>query len=492
LRLSQLLRGIQFQLLTGDIDVDIKGIYYDSRRVVPGSLFVCVSGFKTDGHLYIKQAVQKGAVAVIVEKEAELCEKDVTYLLTSSTRKALPVLASNFYQAPSLQMRVIGVTGTNGKTTTTHLIKAILEEAGKKTAVIGTLYAQIDGERRELGQTTPEALEIEDFMSFCRDKNAEYIVMEVSSHALDLYRVDKIDFNVAVYTNLSQDHLDYHKNMDNYKDAKLKLFRMIPRQPGNYSVINIDDAYSEEFIKAAGPSYYTYGLKKEADIKAKNLSVSLAGSRFTVKHKEETININMKLIGLFSAYNALAAIACALNEGISSDIVKSALEKVEGVPGRFEQVKCGQNFTVVVDYAHTPDGLENILRTGKQIAKKRIITVFGCGGDRDRGKRPLMGEIAARYSDFCIVTSDNPRSEEPEAIIADIIPGLHKVKGSHYTVITDRREAIGYAIHLAREGDLVIIAGKGHETYQLVKDRVLEFDDRKVAAEFLGGRENGG
>jgi len=486
LKLKDLLKGIEFSVLAGELDKEISGIYYDSRRVTPGALFVCVSGFKTDGHLYASQAVKKGAAAVLVEKEISI-NKDVTCILTPNNREIMPQLAANYYQEPSKNMRVVGVTGTNGKTTITHLIKAILEEAGKTTGIMGTLYARIGEDEKEYGNTTPEAFEIEEFMSLSRSKKGEYVIMEVSSHALDLHRVEKIHFNTAIFSNLSQDHLDYHRNMNNYKESKLKLFQMIPPEDHNFCVVNADDTYGQDFINASGPACYTYGIKNKADVQAENLSISLKGSSFSVKYKNGDFNLNLKLIGLFNVYNTLAAVTFALEEGISPEIIKSALGKVNGVPGRFEQVNCGQDFTVIVDYAHTPDGLENILKTGRQIKANRMITVFGCGGDRDRTKRPQMGEIAARYSDFSIVTSDNPRSEEPKSIIDDIIPGLDKVKDSRYAIIVDRREAIRQAIHLAKKGDLLIIAGKGHETYQLVKDQVLDFDDRKVAEEFLKG-----
>jgi len=484
--LADLLKGIEYTVIIGEIEVDIKGIAYDSRQVEPGYLFVCISGFKTDGHLYIDQAIKNGACAVLIEKTIDHIDA-VTVIMTVNNRRALALLASNFYDRPSHNMKVIGITGTNGKTTTTHLIKAILEEAGLKTGLMGTLYAQVDNKTIDFGHTTPEAPEVEKFMEICQDNKAQHLVMEVSSHALDLYRVDCIDFNIAVFTNLTQDHLDYHNNMEKYLASKLKLFNMITPENKNFVVVNADDNYSGDFIQAAKAKVYTYGLSDNSDIKATNVKIDLKGSQFTLSFKGLTTNIKVKLIGMFSIYNVLAAIAVSLGEGISLEIIKTALEKVNGVPGRFEQVDEGQDFTVVVDYAHTPDGLENILKTGRQLTTNRIITVFGCGGDRDRGKRPLMGEVAARYSDFCVVTSDNPRSEDPEAIINDIVPGLDRVKDSRYAIVIDRREAINHAVHLARPGDLLIIAGKGHETYQLVKDKVLDFDDRKVAIEFLKG-----
>nr|WP_242848847.1 UDP-N-acetylmuramoyl-L-alanyl-D-glutamate--2,6-diaminopimelate ligase [Syntrophomonas palmitatica] len=486
MKLLELMKGIEYSLKSGDIEIDITGITYDSRKVKAGFLFVCISGFRTDGHMFIDQAIQNGAAAVLAEKEVDV-RAEAALCLTSSTRQALAIAAGNFYQHPSRALRVIGVTGTNGKTTTTHLIKAILDEAGYKTSIIGTLYGMIGSQAAEMGHTTPEAPELEEFMLSSLQAGVQYAIMEVSSHALDLYRVDGIDFNSAVFTNLTQDHLDYHQTMHNYLLSKLKLFNRLAVKDSNFTVVNGDDGAAQEFIKASANHCYTYGINKNADVRAENVKTGMKGSTFKVKWTKGEFIINMKLIGIFSIYNALAAICFALGEGIQTDIIKSALEKVEGVAGRFETVNCGQKFSVIVDYAHTPDGLENILSTARSITPNRLICLFGCGGDRDRTKRPLMGEVAARYADFCVVTSDNPRSEDPQAIINDIIPGLEKVPDSRYAIIIDRREAIHHALNLAREGDMVIIAGKGHETYQLVKGIKYDFDDRKIAAEILKG-----
>lgn len=487
MQLRKMMQGIDYNLIAGELNQDIQGISYDSRKVKPGDLFICIPGLKTDGHKYADQAISRGAAAVLVEREI-LTTGEAAVLLTADCRMVMPIVSSNFYGQPSNDIKVVGVTGTNGKTTTTHLIKAILEEQGAKVGIMGTLYARMGSHETILGNTTPESVDIQEFMSLVRHEQGEYMVMEVSSHALDLGRVDNIYFHAAVFTNLTQDHLDYHLTMDKYKESKLKLFYNLSQENGQFAVINADDSSAYDFIQASGGNYFSYGILKEADVKAAQLEFNLKGSRFTVVHRDGSFDINMKLIGRFSVYNALAAIAYALKEGIKPQVIKTAMEKVEGVAGRFEQVDCGQDFTVIVDYAHTPDGLENILRTAKEVLENRLITVFGCGGDRDKTKRPIMGKIAAQYSDFSIVTSDNPRSEEPESIIDDIIPGLKEVENSHYAKIVDRREAIHQAICLARKGDLVIIAGKGHENYQLIKDQVLHFDDREVAAEFLRGK----
>ena len=488
--MGNIMQGVEYKVLSGQLSCDIRGISYDSRQVKPGDLFICIPGLISDGHDFVEQAISQGAKALLVERNLPVTD-DLTVLLASGCRKAMPVIAANFFGRPSQDIKLIGVTGTNGKTTTTHLIKALLEEQGAKVGIMGTLYASFGEYTKTLSNTTPESVDIEEFINRVREQGGQCVVMEVSSHALDMGRVDEMCFHAAVFTNLTQDHLDYHQSMDKYKEAKLKLFTRISPDNGQFSIINTDDPAAPEFIRASNQTSVTYGIEREADIKAVDLQSTLKGTRFKVVYRNSSFSVNMKLIGLFNVYNSLAAIAFALREEIPVDVIKSALAKVAGVPGRFEQVDCGQDFTVVVDYAHTPDGLENILRTGREILENRMITVFGCGGDRDKTKRPLMGKIAARYSDFCIVTSDNPRSEEPESIIDDIIPGLEAIANSHYAKIVDRREAIHQAICLAKKGDLVIIAGKGHETYQLVKDQVLHFDDREVAAEYLRGRLRG-
>jgi UDP-N-acetylmuramoyl-L-alanyl-D-glutamate--2,6-diaminopimelate ligase len=441
LKLEELFEGVDYEIISGDPGIEISGVQYDSRKATPACLFVAITGFKTDGHLFVADAIKKGAVAVLVEKEIEV-PSGILLIRTANTRKALAFLARNYYGKPDCQLKVIGVTGTNGKTTTTHLIKAILDKAGKKTAILGTLYAKIGDIEMDLGRTTPEALEIQEFMSLCCREKAEYLVMEVSSHALDLHRVEQIQFHAAVFTNLTQDHLDYHLNMENYLQSKLKLFKMLEGD-NCFSIINADDAYAESFREASREvRCFTYGVDQAAHVQAHKLSFSLTGSSFEYSYNgDQPKAIDMQLIGRFSVYNALAAITFGLAAGIEERDIAQAIEDLPGVAGRFEKVPSQQDFTVIVDYAHTPDGLENILKAARQIVENRLITVFGCGGDRDKGKRPLMGEIAARYSNFCIVTSDNPRSEEAEAIIADIIPGLDQVKNSRYAIIVDRREA---------------------------------------------------
>jgi UDP-N-acetylmuramoyl-L-alanyl-D-glutamate--2,6-diaminopimelate ligase len=487
-KLKELLKGIEYKVLQGDPCQEVTGIEYDSRHVKSGNAFVCIPGFKTDGHNYAAQAIVNGSRALLVERPVDGAE-DCTMVQVSDTRELLPLLASRFYDAPSRALRVIGVTGTNGKTTTTHLIKAILEEAGYAVGLIGTLNASFQEYQEKLANTTPESLDLEKFMSHVRDHGGRYVVMEVSSHALDLGRVREIDYDVALFTNLTQDHLDYHKDLESYCDAKLNLFDKLPVEPGRFSVINADDPHADRFLQASNGEKITYGIHNPATVKATNVRITSRGSVFDVVYPEGKISISIRLAGFFNVYNSLAAIAFALEERIAPETIKEALKKVKGVPGRFESIDEGQNYSVIVDYAHTPDGLENILKTARQITGGRIITVFGAGGDRDRKKRPLMGRIAAECSDFTIVTSDNPRSEDPLAIIDDIVVGVKEVETAHYAVVPDRREAIRHAIYLAHPDDMVVIAGKGHEDYQLIKGKVYPFDDRLVAREYIRVRE---
>ena len=469
-----------------DAETVVSGIVFDSRQVQPGDLFVCITGMNTDGHRFVPQAVAKGAAAVLAEHEVELPENaDVAVAIVKDTRQAMAQAAAAFYRYPSRRLRLIGVTGTNGKTTTTWLIRSILEYWGKKTGVMGTIRTMIDDVEADASRTTPEAPDIEKFLALCCQHRAEYAVMEVSSHALSLGRVQCMQYRQAIFTNLTQDHLDYHHTMEAYCQAKCELFRMVQPAPGNVCIVNRDDPFAESFIQAAKAPVITCSLHSGADLFVKDLQMNAAGTSFLFVWKEKSYPVHMKLVGDFNVHNALSAIASALCEGVPPETIREALCHVEGVPGRFQPVAEGQDYAVIVDYAHTPDGLENILQTGKKLVQNRLITVFGCGGDRDSTKRPIMGEIAARYSDRVIVTSDNPRSEEPEAIIRQIVAGIKK---ENYEIVPDRRQAIEKAIGMAQPGDLVMIAGKGHETYQLVKDQVLHFDDVEVARAYIRER----
>ncbi|MHB1127118.1 MAG: UDP-N-acetylmuramoyl-L-alanyl-D-glutamate--2,6-diaminopimelate ligase [Bacillota bacterium] len=484
--LRRLFEDLTIDWVTGSLDIEVTGLHHDSRKIQPGSLFVCVEGFHTDGHNYIGDAINRGAVAVVVSKAVSALP-GITVVRIPEGRTGMAVLAANYYDHPSRKLRMIGVTGTNGKTTTTHLIEQVLRRAGHRVGLIGTIGNKIGGHVLPATHTTPESLELQALLAQMVDAGAGYVVMEVSSHALALSRVDGADYGIGVFTNLTQDHLDFHRDMAEYLEAKGRLFTGIVPDRGvsKYAVVNRDDPYHQYIVQKTSVPLITYGIDHQAQVKALNVQVRSAGVSFTIEYSCGKIDLNLKMTGKFSVYNALAAWIIGWQEGIPPLVIKEALEEATGVAGRFELVNEAQDFSVIVDYAHTPDGLENVLSAARSFVQGRLITVFGCGGDRDRGKRPLMGEVAARLSDYCIITSDNPRTEDPEAIIADIIPGVLRVPGAQYRVVPDRRQAIGEALQIAQKKDLVMIAGKGHETYQIIKDRVLPFDDREVAREFL-------
>lgn len=488
MRLSEMLPGLNPIELTGDPEVEITSIHYDSRRVKPGGLFVAVPGLKSDGHKFISGAVKAGASAVVVEVPVEVLP-GVTVVRVKDSRAALSSLSASFYHQPSTRLRVIGVTGTNGKTTTTHLIEAILKKAGRSVGLLGTIGGRVGERTFPIAHTTPESLELQEILSQMSEAGADLAVMEVSSHALALKRVADCEFDVAVFTNLTQDHLDFHVNMEDYLQAKKLLFARLgqsaAKKDAKYAVINRDDPAVDMFIEAASVPVITYGLNENARVTARQVSIVPRGASFTAVLPDREVAVNLKLTGRFNIYNALAALTVGWMEGVEMDTVKSALEEVTGVPGRFELVDEGQDFAVVVDYAHTPDGLENVLSTAREVTGERLITVFGCGGDRDRGKRPLMGEVASRWSDYVIVTSDNPRTENPGSIIDDILPGLKELPAERHEVVEDRRAAIARALGMARTGDTVVIAGKGHETYQIIGTETFPFDDREVAREVL-------
>lgn len=489
MRLSELFDYTEIIDCAGDVTAVISEVTYDSRQVKPGTLFVAVAGFKTDGHLFIKDAIAKGASAVVIE-DALFQSADYTWLMVPNSRKALADLSAAVYDFPSGKLNIIGVTGTNGKTTTTNLITIVLERAGHCPGLIGTVHNRIGNEIIPVSHTTPEAPDLQKLFADFLNKGADYAIMEVSSHALDLYRVTGTEFDVAVFTNLTQDHLDFHRDMEHYFAAKGRLFSGLgvksSKKRRKFAIINIDDHYADELLELIAVPAITYGIQKDADVRAEDVKVTDKGASFLLRYTNQALPVKLKMTGIFNVYNALAATAVGLVEGVPIENIIETLENVSGIPGRFEKVDEGQNFTVIVDYSHTPDGLENCLKTAREFAQQRIITVFGCGGDRDRKKRPLMGEVAGRLSDFIIVTSDNPRTEDPDLIIEEIIPGLVKTKNANnYIKITDRREAIKYAIKMARPQDIVIIAGKGHETYQIIGDKVFPFDDRIVAQEAI-------
>lgn len=480
MKLSKIIEGLDAKLLQGSLDTEIEKIDYDSRHVEKGHLFVCISGFKVDGHSFAKGACEKGTAAILCERELEGIDKSVTIIKVENTREALSVIADNFYDHPARKMTMVGVTGTNGKTTTTYLIKSVLEHMGKTVGVIGTIENYIGNKRFHTERTTPESLELCELFDMMVKSNVSHSVMEVSSHSLDLHRVDFCKYDIGIFTNLTQDHLDYHKTMENYKIAKGKLFSI-----SKNAVINIDDVAGSYMVSCAKGKVLTFGIDNDADLKAEDMHISANGVTYTLNYEGKKYNVEINIPGKFSIYNSLGSIGACLLMGIEMEDILAGLKENHGVPGRFQTIKSDKGFNAIVDYAHTPDGLENILNTAKEFVKGRIITVFGCGGDRDRTKRPIMGEIGGRLSDFCIITSDNPRTEEPEAILKDVEEGTKKTD-CPYVCVCDRGDAIREAVKMAKEGDLIVVAGKGHEDYQIFKDKTIHFDDAEEVRKAFG------
>ncbi|MBE7036094.1 MAG: UDP-N-acetylmuramoyl-L-alanyl-D-glutamate--2,6-diaminopimelate ligase [Ruminococcaceae bacterium] len=476
MKLSKLLENVTL-LQSIEENIDITGIAYDSRKISPGDLFVCIKGYQTDGHLYIENAIQNGAAAILVQDE--VAPLSVPCLRAENTRKALAQIAANFYDHPERKLKTVAVTGTNGKTTVTTLIKSILEFAGKSVGLIGTNANMIRNTVLPTAHTTPESLDLFALFAQMVEEGLEYVVMEVSSHSLFLHRVYGIPFTVATFTNLTQDHLDFHETMENYFLAKKILFTMC-----DVAIINVDDSYGRRIMDDIGCPMVTYGVDNDATFKAESYRISSRGVIFDLIANETTLPIRLGIPGKFSIYNCLAAFATCTVLGIEPQKIADALLIAKGVPGRAESVYTGTDYTVLIDYAHTPDGLENIIKTVKEFAQGRVVTLFGCGGDRDPVKRPIMGKIAGTLSDFCIITSDNPRTEEPMSIIRQIESGM-KDSGGTYTVIENRREAIRYALAEALPGDCIILAGKGHETYQILGKEKRHFDEREVVRDIL-------
>ncbi|MBF1729513.1 MAG: UDP-N-acetylmuramoyl-L-alanyl-D-glutamate--2,6-diaminopimelate ligase [Veillonella sp.] len=488
--LKDIISTLDVQQVQGDQNVSIQDITADSRAVKLNSLFIALDGATVDGHNYIDKAVAAGAVAVIVSKPVTVPD-DVCVITVSDTRQAMMVCVPYFFDYPANRMRMVGVTGTNGKTTTTHMIRHILKAQGYKVGVIGTVHIMIGDTSYPIHNTTPDVVDLQHILHQMVQENVEYCVMEVSSHALALGRVSGVEFDTAVFTNLTQDHLDFHKTFENYLAAKCKLFEQVsaPNQvkDNKGAVINIDDSYGHRVMEKTTAPTITYSTLGKGTLNASDVHMSTKNSQYTVNYKGESYPVSMNTTGLFNVYNTLAAIGACLQEGISMEAIDTALKTFSSVPGRFELIEEGQDFAVVVDYAHTPDGLQNILETAKAIKENRIIIVFGCGGDRDATKRPIMGRIAAKYGDKIYVTSDNPRTEDPVQIVKDVEVGVKEAlrNGTSYEVIVDRREAINHAIHDAKAGDIVIIAGKGHENYQILKNETIHFDDREEARKAL-------
>lgn len=477
MKISNLVKNIKDVSVIGP-DRDIKKLCYSTNDIEEDSLFFCIVGLNVDGHTFIEKAIKSGAKAIVASKEVNL-DSDITIIKVNDTREAMSTISSNFYDNPSDKVDVIGITGTNGKTTSTFMIKSILEASNRKTSLLGTIYNIIGDRKEEAKRTTPESQDLQALFKDMVDDNSDSCIMEVSSHSLDLKRVYGVNFKVGIFTNLTQDHLDYHEDMENYFEAKMKLF-----ENSGCSVINIDDEYGKKAKAILGEKAFTYGLSEEADIYASNINISSEGASFRIHYNNQVEDILLHLPGRFNIYNALGCIGASICLGISLKDIKTGLDNLKAVPGRSEKFNFKKGFTVIIDYAHTPDGLENILSSTKEYTKGRLIALFGCGGDRDKTKRPLMGKAAGSISDLCIVTSDNPRSEDPNEIIKDIIPGV-KESGCDYVIIEGRKEAIKYAIDNAEKDDVVVIAGKGHETYQILKNETIHFDEKEIVQEFL-------
>jgi UDP-N-acetylmuramoyl-L-alanyl-D-glutamate--2,6-diaminopimelate ligase len=483
MKLKEILRDIEVLKLCADLEMEIADISYDSRQTKSGGLFVAITGFESDGHTFIPSAAAHGAVAVICEKEPPC---DIPYVLVGDSRYALAIASRNYFRDPGAQMKLIGVTGTNGKTTTTMLIKHLLEELrGAKVGLVGTNQNMVGYDVLPTERTTPESYELQKLFREMADAGCEYVVMEVSSHSLALHRVAGLRFAVGIFTNLTQDHLDFHGSMDAYARTKALLFSQCEK-----GAVNLDDDYAGLMLDSAKCPIFTYSAKvNEANLVAKDIRLYPDSVKFCALTTGVLERIYLGIPGKFSVYNALSAISCGLLLGLSSSACAQGLKTAVGVKGRAEVVPTDGDYTILIDYAHTPDALENILRSMKEVSSGRVVVLFGCGGDRDRTKRPKMGKIAVDCADFVIVTSDNPRTEDPAAIIQDILGGIAETK-TPYKVIEDRREAIAFAIEHHRPDDVIILAGKGHETYQIIGKTKHHMDEREIVAEILEKRKS--
>ena len=478
MKLCDLLGPLPEYRVSGETDVEITDVVYDSRKADEGAVFFCIEGLEADGHDYAPAAVERGARALVVRHELAL-SRAVTQVVVPDSREAMALMSAAYFGFPARAMTMVGVTGTNGKTSTTHMVKSILEAAGQKVGLIGTITNMIGEERIHTDRTTPESVDLHRLLKRMRDEGVDTVVMEVSSHSLKLERVAGITYDVAAFTNLSQDHLDFHGDWDDYFASKKMLFGMCSQ-----AVVNCDDEASMRMVEGQTYPVTGFGIREPAHIMAHGIDITPRGASFMLQIGGQTLPVCLCIPGLFTVYNALAAAGIAHVLGATGRSILVGLERLRNVPGRFETLNThGRDVTVILDYAHSPDGLDNVLSSIREFAKGRIITLFGCGGDRDRGKRPLMGEIAGRHSDFCVITSDNPRSEPPLEIIDDIKEGMVRT-ACDYTVIENRREAIAFALGEARGGDVVLLAGKGHEDYQEIHGVKYHFDDKEIVEDF--------
>lgn len=481
MKLKELLVNVEVLEASADFDMEIGSVACDSRKVEPGSLFVAVSGFVRDGNSFIPMAMEKGAVAVVTTQKPE---QNIPYVLVASDRLALARIGTNFYGHPAQTMTMVGVTGTNGKTSTTWILKQVIEEVtGKKVGLIGSTANYIGQQMMKTDRTTPESLTLQGIFAQMRDAGCSYVVMEVSSHALALERVAGVEFDLACFTNLTQDHLDFHITMEEYCDAKGILFSHCRK-----AVVTADDPWTERIIKDCKSPVLTTGVKKDADLRAVGVEMSADGIRFVAVCGEQSVPVTVPIPGNFTVYNALSVLAGAMQLGISLEDAARVLSHVKPVKGRVEVVPTpGKDYTVLIDFAHTPDGLENVLISARKFCKGRLIAVFGCGGDRDRGKRPIMADLGVKLADIAVITTDNPRGEIPDAIIEEMLPGLGDA--DNYAVIVNRREAIHYAMDIAQKDDVIVLAGKGHETFQDIMGVKVHFDEREVVAEYIAAQK---
>jgi UDP-N-acetylmuramoyl-L-alanyl-D-glutamate--2,6-diaminopimelate ligase len=488
-KLSEVFAGVETSLPAGADKLKIRKVVCDSRKVEPGSLFFALHGAKADGNAFIQDAIERGAVAIASEKKAPgKTPGGVAWIQVREPRKALAVTAANFLDHPADALQLVAVTGTNGKTTTTSVVDAIVKASGAKTGLFGTIAYHTPVGDYPAPNTTPESVDLQGFFAEIRDAGGKYAVLEASSHSLAMDRLWGCRFQAAVFTNLTREHMDFHKTFEDYFAAKRRLFANTGAGAPAVAVLNIDDEFGQRLVRLAKKTV-TYGLESDADITTKKFQPTFDGLAFTAQTPNGKVRVESRLVGRINVYNLLASIGAAQALGLSNEVIETGIRSLESVSGRFQRIDMGQPFLVIVDYAHTDDALENLIRTARELNPKgRIITLFGCGGEKDRTKRPVMGEVTGRLSDLTILSSDNPRSEDPLKIISDIIVGLQKTAGK-YLIEPDREKAIGMAMEEARSGDIVLLAGKGHENYQILADRTLEFDDREVARRAL--RERG-
>ncbi|MEN8907547.1 MAG: UDP-N-acetylmuramoyl-L-alanyl-D-glutamate--2,6-diaminopimelate ligase [Clostridiales bacterium] len=480
MKLKDLLFGLEYSLINGNMDMDITDIAYDSRKVKNGSLFVCIKGYKTDGHKFITKSIENGAKVIIIQDDYDIKNSEVTVIKINDTRYGLAFISTKFFKEPSKNFNLIGITGTKGKTTITYMVKSILEKENKLVGIIGTISNKIGEETISIDRTTPESYDLQSLFYDMSEKNVDSVVMEVSSHGLDLHRVSCNEYDIGLFTNLTRDHLDFHKTFDNYFEAKMKLFDI-----SKLCLVNIDSDYGKKAYERYKNKAISFGIKEKADFRAINIKLHQDSVNFDleVNGKVECMDIVVSIPGEFNVYNALSAAAVCNKSGLDFDTIKKGLLNLK-VPGRAEVVDIDKNFTVIIDYSHTPDSLENILKTIKGYAKGRLVCLIGCGGDRDRTKRPIMGKISGEMADFTIITSDNPRTEDPEFIISEIIDGI-KEANTDFVKITDRYKAIEFALKNAIKDDIILLAGKGHETYQMFKDKTIKFDEVEIVKEII-------